>query len=1549
MSSYLWKAYYENDVVSFRHCLQTAAYNVRAHAARGGAGPVIGSPNNVGSSHIVTSKTRKTPGSSGHGLTLTKSDLNARDATGQTILHHAASATVDTAIEFATALIEHPLTDLYLQDYENGWTALHRAFYFGNISIAHLILERDASETRGKGLSQGHQTSTLIKVKDREGHGPLDLYAATIKDRTLRFEDGTRPRSGSNGSDEDRAVGENSDEEAKIRIPGVEINGDQLFTFGSNKNLSLGFGDQDDRQFPERINLRRPEHLLRQFYVEHLEQRDIKWTAHDPHYRASSVDVSGMWIEDIPWMAKSVPLLVKDVQMSKLHSAVITSDPESNLYICGHGQGGRLGTDDERTRFNFVCIETGAVAGKCISAVALGLNHTLAVSDEGEVFSWGNNVFGQLGYSLPKTAIADEEPISTVPRQIYGSLKRELVVGIAASRIHSVVHTGSSLFTFGKNEGQLGIMDSDARSLEVQAVPRKVAASLFASNILAVSAMDKATVCLLENHDVWVFANYGYAKVTFPLDGFTNHFLKQSFLLTTYDQTANRIVKVTCGGDTVCALSTKGQIFTFTIDNSLDSSASSSTTNPSKIRNAIAKDIPCIWSPKSSKMGARDVAVDADGSIILSTEEGSVWKRAKRVNIKDATASGIGDYKPKAYKFSRVPGLTRVLAVRASAHGAYAAVRRDCDATQTQINVDGPSLWKDVTSLLSLKQPNFKHAVDDELDLETQHRFWQGRREPDQISLLKRAVLDSKDIEADLEYLEERCFADSSANYNALIATTTSEVRIPIHRFILTGRSRVMRRGFRDLCETSTFTIAETAVSEIDNEGRTVIKFHGLDILTIINLVIYLYTDNFIDFWHLTRNAPAMAFRYRQIRTELMKLATKLELLKLEPAARQMVQPRACLNMDFEVAFWDAAFFYDGDVVIQLEDDEVRVHSAVVCVRCPFFEGLFMGRAGGRWLAGREEEDDITVDLQHINSQTFSLVLRHIYTDCGEEMFDEIVSIGLDGFLDNITDVLSVANELMMDRLSQICQKVIGRYVNVRNVCCLLNAISPSSVREFKDAALEYLCLSLEAMLQGHHLNELDEDLLRELDDVVRENQLECTRHARNGRAEQMLHERHPDLAAAIARNRQARIDAASLRARHLGLDLFAPGSYGDELSTSPMVQKSRRKSASMPKTESPLLKAKSSARDMIFAMDDEGDSESRSPMQFPSIPPIAREKSLEVAASSPSEHKWYDSHGKALPPASLGPQATTPVTGTTPKASGSKTPPSAGQPWRLTPLNSHKSDMKDIMAQTASTSTSMLSQGLASSRSISMDSPTPFALPPLKMSQKERKRMQQAQQTPTSSQETEKRPEPSPLPKGSAWQSNSASQAPTIKEVLALQSLGSQKPSGSRTSSTPQLTMRQTVANTKPSPQSQRPAIGPNGQGAHQQRNVSEPTTLTPRSPDPARERQVSRPSNSKPIPQLIRHQPPVEQVLGLSMSEIVAQQQFEKDVVKEAVAPRDLQDIQAEQEFEEWWSRESARVQEAEKKNAAAASKSSKKHRSRGGRGARGGKGKADQGSAS
>jgi alpha-tubulin suppressor-like RCC1 family protein len=1039
MSGYLWKYYLEDDVDNFRHVLSTTTHTGRGPTPKslggwqGGAHAttVNSSPGSYGASPMFSGKGRKL------GLAATASisraDINSRDASGLTLLHHAASSTAESAVEFAQALLEHQWADLYIQDVENGWTPLHRAFYFGNIAIARLILNRDTSDILGHGAGGFNQNAGgLVKIKDKEGYGPLDLFAMTIKDRTLRPEESPLLDI---DSDDEMAHGDSgdADDETRKRLitPPVLLDGDEVYTFGSNKNVTLGFGDQDDRQFPERIMLRRPDHLLQRFYREHRERQNQYWASMGLPTQDSGLR-QPKGIVELPTHVRNTPIVIQDVQMSKLHTAVLTTDPISNLYMCGHGPGGRLGTGSETTRYQFTCIEGGGLGQRKVAAVTLGQNHTLAITDDGEIYSWGNNAFGQLGYTLPKPVLKDDDPISTIPRQIFGPLKREAVAGIAASRIHSVVHTGTSLYTFGKNEGQLGIVDSDARSLEMQVIPRRIAAALFSSSILSVSAIDGATICLLENREVWVFANYGYSKLSFPLDGFTSSFLKESWLTTKYDTTPNKIKKITSGGDTICALSTSGEVFTVAVSRRVEGSqdTGTSTTNPKQIRGALSAPYR-IWSSQKSHMAARDVDVDQDGSIILTTDVGSVWRRTKRATIKNANITGAAETKPKDYKFQRVPGLTRVIAVRASAFGAYAAVRKDCDVTRSQIGVDEPNLWEDLSPLLSFHEmTKYEESSDDE---DPEPRFW--TRRTDTQALRKRA-LKSKDLESEVSDMLQRSSTTTEHTYDIVLGTTTSDVYLPLHEFMLSGRSRIFRQAMLDFRTHESETIIPDLLTIKKDGDNVLVLFHGLDFLAIFNLVLYVYTDSLVDFWNVTRHYPALAYRYRTVRTELLKVASRLEMKQLEPAVRQMVNPRKSLHMDLELAIKEPTFFDTGDVIVDLADGEMLLHSDIICQRCPFFEGLFRGRAGGQWLAGRRTEESslVRIDLTHVDTHLFELVVRHLYTDAGEEIFEDVTSedlndlLALDELLDHVMDVMSVANELMLDRLTQVCQRLIGRY-----------------------------------------------------------------------------------------------------------------------------------------------------------------------------------------------------------------------------------------------------------------------------------------------------------------------------------------------------------------------------------------------------------------------------------------------------------------------------------------------------------------------------------------
>ncbi|KAF1997390.1 hypothetical protein P154DRAFT_524886 [Amniculicola lignicola CBS 123094] len=1529
MSGYLWKYYLEDDVDNFRHVLENSAHAVRPGTQKGFAGwqgggfgaAVNSSPGSYSASPSMSTRGKKAMSHS--TVSLTRADINSRDGSGMTILHHAASSLADTALGFAQALLEHPLTDLYAQDAENGWTSLHRAFYFGNIAIARLILSRDARDILGHGSTGFNQYARgLVKIKDKEGYGPLDLFSMTIKDRTLRPEEDSPAEE---DSDDEVARGDSGDRDEETRrtivAPSVLLKGDEVFTFGSNKNVTLGFGDEDDRQFPERITLRRPDHLLQRFYCEHKEKQKQMLALFNLPFPGSSTAPLKV-ITELPIHIRNTRLVIQDVQMSKLHTAVLTTDPVSNLYMCGHGPGGRLGTGNETTRYQFTCIEGGGLGQKKIGAVALGQNHTLATTDEGEIYSWGNNAFGQLGYSLPTPNIKDDDPMSTIPRQIFGPLKREIITGIAASRIHSVVHSATSLYTFGKNEGQLGIVDSDARSLDMQIIPRKIAASLFSAPIMSVSAIDGASICLLENHEVWVFANYGYTRLIFPLDGFTNYFLKESWLATKYDTAPNKISKIASGGDTVCALSTSGEVFTVAVSRRSEASSdtTTSTTNPKQIRSALS--VPYrIWSAKRGHMAARDVDVDQDGSIILTTEVGSVWRRTIRATFKNATAAASSDVRPKDYKFLRVPGLTRVIAVRASAFGAYAAIRKDCDVTRTQIGVDQPRLWSDLSPLLSFNDlANYEEASDDE---DPAPRFWQ--RPSNEQSLRKRS-LKSKDLETEVGEILRQSQLSTEFSYNMEFATTRSEVRIPVHESIMSGRSRIFRRAMVNFRQSDEGLYELSDILSIKHSsGKIAVVFQDLDFLTVFNLAQYAYTDTVVDFWNVARAFPNMASRYSATRIELMKIASRLELRRLELSVRQMVRPGQCLDADMVMAVKDSSFFQSGDIIIELADGEMTLHSDILCQRCPFFEGLFRGRAGGQWLAGRRtEESKVRIDLTHVETQLFELVVRHIYTDAGEELFDDVTSedfndlLALDELLDHVMDVMSVANELMLDRLSQICQRLIGRYANARNVCSLLNAIAPSSVAEFKDAASEYICLSLEAVMQNGSLDELDPDLLQELNQVVRANQLACLPFARSGRAESLLFDKYPELPEKLEQGKRAKIDAIVLSNKFATNDGSVSTSLRaqslEELSSSPLRQRNRRRASREGKgnTESPFihptLKEKDSLQDLMFEMSDgeEGDENNTRKITPPRFGEISTAKhatqtpigSLEDWSEARTEIRSL-SHSLRVNRDSDVPAMTSPVSPATQQVRAS------GRPWGAAPLAGTKLDLRDIMAQTSTDKPSNLTLGL------SLQEKEEKAARAAKLSQKERKRLQQVQQLGQPS--LVEKPQPLPLTV-SPWQAASHRKVtPTTIPVLA-----SPLPP-SRIPSAPQLTMRQTIANNGATSKQR------DKQTPQQSRSVSGSTQTAQNGPMPVFERGMSVSTTPIPTPHSVRHIPlpshsPISPSQQLSMNEILSIQQAEKDYVKDAAAKRSLQEIQQEQEFQQWWDLESKRVmQEEEQKKRA------------------------------
>ena len=188
-------------------------------------------------------------------------------------------------------------------------------------------------------------------------------------------------------------------------------------------------------------------------------------------------------------------------------------------------------------------------------------------------------------------------------------------------------------------------------------------------------------------------------------------------------------------------------------------------------------------------------------------------------------------------------------------------------------------------------------------------------------------------------------------------------------------------------------------------------------------------------------------------------------------------------------------------------------------------------------------------------------------------------------------------------------------------------------MNQFKNAALEYICLQLESMLENHLIDDLEEDLVLELDEVVRANQLGCLPFAKSGTAEALLHERHPSLAGDVDEERRRRLRDMTFRANlHNDENRLSSsfrtrvGSLDDLMSASPSQDKVRRKSkAARNAPFSPSIRPKDSTMDLMFDMDEEDSltpASPRSPSLRPTVGPsfISRTPSATWKEIEPRE-----------------------------------------------------------------------------------------------------------------------------------------------------------------------------------------------------------------------------------------------------------------------------------------------------------------------------------------
>ncbi|NWZ91642.1 RPGR regulator, partial [Nesospiza acunhae] len=217
---------------------------------------------------------------------------------------------------------------------------------------------------------------------------------------------------------------------------------------------------------------------------------------------------------------------IKQLSAGSYTSAAVTEDGQ--LFVWGDNSEGQIGLASEAS----VSVPCKVDIGKPVSFVSCGYYHSALITGDGELYTFGEAVNGKLGL------FPEQLKNNRVPQPVLGIMEK--VNKVACGGEHTVVLTETDVYTFGLGQyGQLG----HGTFVFESSVPKSVK-HLKRHKICNVACGENHTAVIAENGLMFTFGDGRHGKLGFGEESFTNLFdptLCYNFLKFT-------VLLVACGG-----------------------------------------------------------------------------------------------------------------------------------------------------------------------------------------------------------------------------------------------------------------------------------------------------------------------------------------------------------------------------------------------------------------------------------------------------------------------------------------------------------------------------------------------------------------------------------------------------------------------------------------------------------------------------------------------------------------------------------------------------------------------------------------------------------------------------------------------------------------------------------------------------------------------------------------------------------------------------------------------------------------------------------------
>jgi len=261
-----------------------------------------------------------------------------------------------------------------------------------------------------------------------------------------------------------------------------------LWAWGRNSSGQLGDNSSDDKLVPTQEN-----------------SADTHWSAISAGYYhtvaqksdhtlwAWGENASGQLGNDttddmfVPTQESSTDVHWGSISAGYYHTVALKND--GTLWAWGGNQYGQLGNGSTS---NILVPTQESTVSTYWRNVSVGESHTIAIKSDGTLWSWGDNYYGQLGdgSTTSKHAPTQESTFATNWSTI------------SAGYFHTVaIKSDGTLWAWGRNHrGQLGINSTGEKHVPTQE-------SSADTHWIAVAASSSHTVALKDNHTLWAWGS----------------------------------------------------------------------------------------------------------------------------------------------------------------------------------------------------------------------------------------------------------------------------------------------------------------------------------------------------------------------------------------------------------------------------------------------------------------------------------------------------------------------------------------------------------------------------------------------------------------------------------------------------------------------------------------------------------------------------------------------------------------------------------------------------------------------------------------------------------------------------------------------------------------------------------------------------------------------------------------------------------------------------------------------------------------------------------